>query len=71
MDNFALAQETDDVDEVGVVGDAEDVVVDSSGFLFGGEVFDQVGDGVAGDGDGGGAPGDAGGVLGIHAVAVL
>lgn len=67
MDDFTLPQETDHVAHVGVVGQAEDVVVSEAGFLLGRHVLGQIGDDVSGDLHGGRGPGIAGRELGIDA----
>ena len=48
MNEFAGAKEFYRVAHVGVVGKAQDIVVSQSRFLFGGKVFRQVCEGVAG-----------------------
>lgn len=45
-------QELDGLDDIRVVGKAQDVVIAQPGFLFSGQVLVQVGDRVAGDGEG-------------------
>ena len=47
MDDFALTEEADGIGDVGIVGKAQDVVVDDARLLFGGQVLGDVGDGVA------------------------
>ena len=46
MDDLALAEEFDDVVDVGVVGEAENVVVHCSCLLLGGEVLVDLCEGV-------------------------
>ena len=45
--DFTLAQETDDVVYIGVIGQTQDVVISGASFLFRTHVFHQVGDDIA------------------------
>ena len=65
VNHLTFPQEADHVIHVGVVGQAQDVVIGLPGFLLGGQVFGQVGDDVAGGLDGGGSPGEARGGGGV------
>ena len=47
VDNLAFTQELDGVADVGVIGEAQDIIIGDSCFLLGGEVFAEVGEGVA------------------------
>ena len=71
MDNFTLTQETDDVVYIGIVREAENIVIGDAGFLLCRQIFRQIGNDVAGDLHGGGGPGIAGGKLGKHASGVI
>lgn len=71
VDDLALAQEADDVADVGVVAEAEDVVIGNAGLLLGGHVLGQVCYDVALDADAGSAPGRAGGGSGVDAGGVV
>lgn len=72
VDDFPFPEEADDVGDVRVVlGQAQDVVVSHSGFLLGGHVLGQVGDGVSLDADARRCPGAAGGRGGVDARGVI
>jgi len=51
MHDLAGTQEADDVLDIGVVGKTQDVIIGQARFLFGGEVFVNVGKDVAGNRD--------------------
>ena len=65
VDDFPLPEEADDVIDVGVVAETEDIVVGHPGFLLGGQILGQVGDGVALDADARGIPRRTGGGGGV------
>ena len=65
MDDLPLPQEADDVADVGVVAEAQDVVVGDPGLLLGGHILGEVADHIPLDADAGGVPGGAGGGGGI------
>lgn len=48
MDDLPLPQEADGRDDIGVINQAQDVIVGGAGFLLGGHILTQVGDGIAG-----------------------
>jgi len=70
VDYLALAEELDDVVDVGVVGEAEDVVVGDARLLLCGEVLLEVGDVISLGGDSHSGKGLARGGAGVDAVAV-
>ena len=49
VDDFAFSQELEGVADIGVVDEPQQIFVGGSRFLFGGEVFKQVGDRIAFD----------------------
>ena len=67
VDDFALTEKSDDVVDIGIVGQAQDIVVGHSCLLFRGHVFRQVCDDISLDANAGGIPGGAGGGGGVHA----
>ncbi len=71
MHDFAFPQELDRVAHVGIVGEAQDVVVGLAGLLLGREVLVKVGKGVAGDLELGGREGVARGGLRVDARGVV
>ena len=71
VDDLPLAQEADDVADVGVVAQAQDVVVGDAGLLLGGHILGEVGENVALDADACGIPGCAGGGSGVDAGRVV
>ena len=48
MDDLPLPQEADGCDDIGVIDETKDVIVGSAGFLLGGHILAQVGDGITG-----------------------
>lgn len=71
VDDLPLAQEADDVADVGVVAQAQDVVVGDAGLLLGGHILGEVGENVALDSNACGIPGRAGGGGGVDAGRVV
>ena len=71
MDNLPLAQEFNHVADFRVVTQAQNVVIGDTGFLLGGQIFGQIGNGVALDGHAGGRPGETGRRCGIDAGGVI
>ena len=69
--DFAFAEEANDVFDVGVVDQAQDVVVGQAGLLFGRQILVQVGQGIAGRLQGGRRKGIAGRGLRIDAGRVV
>lgn len=67
MDNFPLPQEADHIADVGVVAEAQDIVIGDPGLLLGGHILGEVADHIPLDADTGGVPGSAGGGGGIDA----
>lgn len=63
MDDLPLPQEADGCDDIGVIDETKDVIVGSAGFLLGGHILAQVGDGITGGLHGGGGEGHAAGGL--------
>ena len=63
MDDLPLPQEADGRDDIGVIDETKDVIVGSAGFLLGGHVLAQVGDGITSGLHGGGGEGHAAGGL--------
>ena len=47
MNDFAFAEELDGIADLGIVDEAEQIIVGSAGFLFCSHVFVQIGDRVA------------------------
>lgn len=71
VDDFSFPQESDGIDDLRVIDQAQDVVVCDSGFLFRRHIFVEVGDGIAGRLEGGGGKGSAGGGLRPYADGVI
>lgn len=71
MDDFPFPQKLDHIPHIRIVGEAEDVVVGETGFLFRRQIFGEVGDGVPGNGQGFGGEGGARGSLGIDTGGVV
>lgn len=63
MDDLPLPQEADGCDDIGVIDETKDVIVGSAGFLLGGHILAQVGDGITSGLHGGGGEGHAAGGL--------
>ena len=63
MDDLPLPQEADGRDDIGVIDETKDVIVGSAGFLLGGHVLAQVGDGITSGLHGGRGEGHAAGGL--------
>lgn len=63
MDDLPLPQEADGCDDIGVIDETKDVIVGSAGFLLGGHVLAQVGDGITSGLHGGRGEGHAAGGL--------
>ncbi len=64
MNDLPLTEETDRVADLGILYQAEDVVVSRSGLLFCGEVFNEIGDGITLTLEFAGVEGNATGSLG-------
>ena len=60
MHNFTFPEETDDIVDIGIIAQAEDVIVGHAGFLLCGKIFGQIGDHIALYLHGGGAVRPAG-----------
>ena len=71
MDDLPLPQEPDGIAHVWVIAEPEDVVIGQPRLLFGGQVFGQVGDHVAGGLHAPRRPGEAGGGGGVDAHGVV
>ena len=65
--DLALAEEFDGVADVGIVDEAQDIVVGDARLLFGGEVLVEVGEHIALDGEVGGCKRNACGRDGVDA----
>jgi len=63
MDDLPLPQEADGRNDIGVIDETKDVIVGSAGFLLGGHVLAQVGDGITSGLHGGRGEGHAAGGL--------
>ena len=71
MHDLALAQEFDGVAHVGIIGQAQDVVIGHARLLLGGKILHQVGNGIALGLQGGGGKGRSRGGGGIDAKGVI
>lgn len=71
VDNFPLAEEANHVVDIGIVAQAENIVVCDPRLLLGGQILGEVGDGIAFDADACGVPGRAGGGGGVDAGGVV
>ena len=71
MDDFPLSQESNDVVNVRIIGQAKDIVISLPGLLFCGEVFGEISDHVACGLNGGCGPGEPGGGSRIYASSVI
>ena len=71
MIDFSLAEEFDGVAYVGIVDEAEDVIVGHARLLFGGEVLVEIGEHIALDGEGSGVERNACGGNGIDTCGVV
>lgn len=71
VNDFAFPEETDDIIYVGVIAEAEDVVIGDAGFLFGGKVFRQITDHITLDCHGCGIIGPTGGSGGVDSCRVI
>ena len=60
MDDFPLSQKLDRVPHIGIVSEAQNVVVGHAGLLLRAEIFVKIGDGVPGNGERIGVKGSAG-----------
>lgn len=71
MGDLSLTEEFDGVSDVGIVYEAKNVIVGYAGFLFGGEVFVQIGKYIALDADIGCGKGRSCGRLRINACSMI
>ena len=71
MDDLALAEETDNVVYIGVIGHSEDVVIGHSRLLLCGQIFGQITDYISLDANRCRSPRSSGGKLRINACGMI
>jgi len=71
VNHFSLAEEADDIVDIGIIGQTEDIVIGDAGFLLRGKILRQVGDHIAFHLNAGGTPWEAGSGSGINPGGVI
>ena len=71
MDNLPLSEESDDIVDIGIIGQAQNVVIGLAGLLFGGKILGQIGDHITGGLDRGGTPWETGSGSGVDACGMI